>query len=458
MPDPTADIYQPPPAPNATDSIYNSRWFAPKARATYESDLLKWEQTCAALRSQYEADAQDAEVRLAAYLKLAESKRVADLEQALWKRQLAAFRAYRDAHNAAVDSFRLQYEAANADAVVGHARRTLGDSDYPAYFPRQSEFDFNHGTGVLLVDFRLPAPNDLPTLKQVKYAQSTGTFLEKHLSEAEQQRLYDDVIYQITLRTVYELFQSDQIGALSTVVFNGIVTSTDRSTGNEFTACIVSIQVSRAAFEKINLAKVDPKACFRQLKGVGSSRLHSVTPVAPIMVLNRDDRRFVPSYAVAEKLHEGFNLAAMDWEDFEHLIREIFEKEFSMAGGEVKVTQASRDRGVDAVVFDPDPIRGGKIVIQAKRYAFTVDVSAVRDLYGTILNEGATKGILVTTSDYGPDAYEFSKGKPITLLNGSNLLHLLQKHGVAAHIDLAGARRLFEAHGKRAGHGRSDGG
>lgn len=131
----------------------------------------------------------------------------------------------------------------------------------------------------------------------------------------------------------------------------------------------------------------------------------------------------------------------MDWEDFEHLIREIFEKEFSSNGGEVKVTQASRDGGVDAVAFDPDPIRGGKIVIQAKRYAYTVGVSAVRDLYGTVMNEGASKGILVTTSDYGPDAYEFANGKPLTLLSGSNLLHLLTRHGVDAHIDLHEARK-----------------
>jgi len=43
----------------------------------------------------------------------------------------------------------------------------------------------------------------------------------------------------------------------------------------------------------------------------------------------------------------------MDWEDFENLIREIFQEEFSQGGGEVKITQASRDGGVDAVAFDP---------------------------------------------------------------------------------------------------------
>ena len=79
---------------------------------------------------------------------------------------------------------------------------------------------------------------------------------------------------------------------------------------------------------------------------------------------------------------------------------------------------------------------------QAKRYTNTVDVSAVRDLYGAIINEGATKGILVTTSHYGPDAYGFAKDKPITLLNGGELLGLLQKYGYDFKIDLAEAKRL----------------
>lgn len=160
------------------------------------------------------------------------------------------------------------------------------------------------------------------------------------------------------------------------------------------------------------------------------------------MPLRKEDGRFVSAYEVASSLDDSVNLAAMDWEDFEHLIREVFEKEFSSNGGEVKVTQASRDGGVDDVAFDPDPIRGGKIVIQAKRYTNTVGVAAVRDLYGTVLNEGATKGILVTTSNYGPDSYAFANGKPLVLLSGANLLHLLGKHGHKARIDLRGAKKM----------------
>ena len=60
---------------------------------------------------------------------------------------------------------------------------------------------------------------------------------------------------------------------------------------------------------------------------------------------------------------------------------------------------------------------------------------AVRDLYGTVMNEGASKGILVTTSHYVRAAYEFAKDKPLELLEGPHLLQLLKEHtGLDARI------------------------
>jgi restriction system protein len=127
---------------------------------------------------------------------------------------------------------------------------------------------------------------------------------------------------------------------------------TDKSTGKQVTACVMSIQVNRSEFMDINLDQVDPKACFKKLKGVSAAKLISLQPVRPILSLNKDDKRFISSYGVADNLDDSSNLAAMEWEDFEQLIREVFEKEFSANGGEVKITQASRDGGVDAVAFD----------------------------------------------------------------------------------------------------------
>ena len=88
------------------------------------------------------------------------------------------------------------------------------------------------------------------------------------------------------------------------------------------------------------------------------------------------------------------------------------------------------------MAWDHRPIFGGKVIIQAKRYKNTVGVSAVRDLFGTMQNEGASKGILVTTSGYGKSSFEFAEGKPLELLSGSNLLYLLSEHaGIEARIE-----------------------
>jgi len=219
------------------------------------------------------------------------------------------------------------------------------------------------------------------------------------------------------------------------------VKSRNPAAGQLMDHCILSVQISRQEFEPIDLNYVDCKACFKYFKGVSGAKLHDQAPIVPLIQLDKTDKRFIESHSVATD--ESTNLATMDWEEFEHLVRELFDLEFNVNGGEVKITQASRDGGVDAVAFDPDPIRGGKIVIQAKRYTNTVGVSAVRDLYGTVINEGANKGILITTSDYGADSYNFAKGKPITLLNGGHLLFLLEKHNKKARIDLKEAKSQY---------------
>lgn len=362
-----------------------------------------------------------------------------------WKEQRAEHKVSQSKQHAEIDQLEAQYRTSDASAVEFFCLEALSHSPYSQTFPQKCTMSFDSASGVLILDYDLPNKADLPNLKEVKYIATRNQIQEVPTSDAWLNRTYDEVLYQIALRSLHELFSADTSAVLKSIVFNGWVHSIDRATGAETYGCILSLQANRDEFLEINLSQVDPKACFRRLKGVASSKLSELTPVRPIVMLNKEDHRFVEGYSVVEDIDTRTNLAAMDWVDFENLIRELFEKEFSKNGGEVKITQASRDGGVDAVAFDPDPIRGGKIVIQAKRYTNVVGVSAVRDLYGTVHNEGANKGILVTTSSYGPDAYEFAKGKPLTLLSGGELLSLLDQHGHKAKIDLREAKATAAA-------------
>ncbi len=359
-----------------------------------------------------------------------------------WNNRKEEFIKEQNASNEKIDEFKTNYFSKDPTSVIRYCEMVLTNLDLPDFVSNEFNIDYNPETKILIVDYMLPEIEAFPKIKEVKYVASRNELNEVYFNDATLEKLFDATVYKLVLRVLFEEFQADFSDSIIAISLNGWVNSLNKATGIRDNSCIVSIQVKKEALNSIDLRNVDPKACFKNLKGIGSSKLANITPIQPILTLNKSDKRFIESYNVTNQLDDSTNLAAIPWEDFEHLIRELFENEFSSNGGEVKVTQASRDGGVDAVAFDPDPIRGGKIVIQAKRYTNTVGVSAVRDLYGTVMNEGATKGILVTTADYGSDAYEFANNKPLTLLNGGNLLHLMEKHGHKAKIDLKEAKIL----------------
>lgn len=69
-----------------------------------------------------------------------------------------------------------------------------------------------------------------------------------------------------------------------------------------------------------------------------------------------------------------------------------------------------------------------------KRYKATVSPAVVRELYGTVIAQGASKGILVTTSGYGPGSREFAHEKQLSLIDGRELLHHMAQYGIPGKL------------------------
>ena len=316
----------------------------------YNADLVAWNKEKEAIDSKNE-NAQDEF-----------QKAVAN-----WEREKTEFLQKQDKYNSGIDLLEEKYSNNDLAATIEYCEMVLNNSIYPETFPKNFELEYLTESKMLIVEYSLPPIESFPTLKESKYLVSKKELKESHIPQAELNKMFDSAMYKISLRTLHELFEADVANALEAISFNGWIDSINKATGKRENTCILSIQAQKDEFMELDLANVEPKLCFKSLKGVGSSKLSGITPIKPILQIDKSDRRFVDAYAVVSDLDENSNLAAMDWEDFEHLIREIFEKEFAAGGGEVKVTQASRDGGVDAIAFDPDPIRGGKIVIQAKR-------------------------------------------------------------------------------------------
>lgn len=366
-------------------------------------------------------------------------------EYEAWSNRKKDFENEQNEENAKVDDKIQLLKKCDREIVMEFIDLSMDRLMLPFDFSQEYFFDYDPHNKMVVMNVFFPTIENIPTLKSVSYIKNKNEFKETYFTDKQIHQKYEDVVYQLTLSYLYGIFAiNTSFCPIESVVLNGMVKTIDKSTGKDADVYFLSVRETYENFSSLDLYRVNPKAWFRSSRGIAAAEISRMTPVQPIQVLNMTDNRFVEGYSVVDSVNEKTNLAAMDWQDFENLIQQIFELEFQKSGGEVKITQASRDGGVDAVAFDPDPIRGGKIVIQAKRYTNVVGVSAVRDLYGTLMNEGAMKGILVTTSYFGNDAYDFAVGKPLQLINGAQLLGLLSNHGYNATIDLQEAKKILK--------------
>lgn len=371
--------------------------------------------------------------------KLAEHQRAEDAKAAAaakarddYEKRKAAYEGEQQRRNAEVDDFEADYKAKDVDAVVAYNEMVLARSEYPEEgFPQNFRLAYNTSSDELVVEYELPLSSVIPMEAEYKYVKTRDEIESKARKPADVKKLYQDVVASVALRTLHELFEADQANALSLVTFTGVLDTVDPASGRETRVPVISVRAPKADFERLRLDKVDKVACLRSLGAHVSGRPDELQAVKPIVEFNMVDKRFIEQGDALSTLESRPNLMDLTPSEFEVLVSNLFGK----MGLETKLTRSSKDGGVDAVAFDARPVLGGKVVIQAKRYRDTVGVSAVRDLYGTMLNEGASKGILVCTSGYGIDAYNFSKDKPLELIDGGGLLYLLREHaGTHARI------------------------
>ncbi|MEU7299855.1 restriction endonuclease [Streptomyces sp. NPDC007206] len=408
-------LAQPVPMPNAAHYQTQSGWTAARraqaqaeARARFERDWhaaqaaeAQRQQQLASYQRQYQqwADAQLAEVRR---------------------------------HNAGVGELTEGVRRRDPDAVVEYFTTALYTSAaWPEEFPRQVTAAYDAADGQLVLDWELPAYGLVPEAKSVRYMPSLDQDKETARPVGQRRALYREVLAQCVLLVLHELFAADELGALESVALNGFVDGHDPTTGRPGHIYLATVMASRSTFRELHLAQVDACSCLADaLRGQLSARPDQLAPVRP----SRRPQE-VGNRVVTQGGDEEPDLYAMDPIAFENLVADLFRA----MGMQAVTTQRSNDGGVDVDALDPAPIRGGKIVVQVKRYRHTVPPTAVRDLYGTVQDAGANKGVLVTTSGFGPGSHTFANGKPLELISGTELVDLLHRHGLRGRLgDRAG--------------------
>ena len=359
-------------------------------------------------------------------------RQVTEKRQA-YDRQLADAQREVDAHNARIGEMEAGLRRNDRHAVSEYVQMVLDRSPYPAGFPAQRSAGYVPESSLLAVEWYLPPVDVIPQYRAFRHIKTRKVVEPTNRPLAEVRQLYQSVIAQIALRTLREIFDSTPDQMISTVVFNGRVHAIDPLTGRKIQPHLITLRATRQQFVPLVLdePKFNPVECVRRYFFADiSPHPDELIPVEPVMPYSMADPRIVDPVDVISDIDKRPNLLELTPKEFEAFIQNLFTK----MGFDTKLYQASGDGGIDCVAYDPHPIAGGKFIVQAKLYTRTVQPTHVRDLWGTVQHEGATKGIMITTSGYGPDSYKFAGGKPLNLIDGSGLLALCQQRGIPARI------------------------
>jgi len=109
----------------------------------------------------------------------------------------------------------------------------------------------------------------------------------------------------------------------------------------------------------------------------------------------------------------------LNWPEFEELVGEAYRRK----GYNVTETGGGgADGGVDLVL-----LKGGeKLLVQCKHWKmYKVGVKVIRELYGVVVAENATGGIVISSGTFTQEAIDFAKGKPLELLDGAALQNII---------------------------------
>jgi len=115
-------------------------------------------------------------------------------------------------------------------------------------------------------------------------------------------------------------------------------------------------------------------------------------------------------------------IRSLEWKRFE----ELCDNYFKAKGWTTKPANFGPDGGVDIFLYGRDSTKPLGIV-QCKAWgSAVVGVKEIRELFGIMIDIGSTLGIFITTSAYSQDAKRFAADKHIKLLDGSQLLGLIE--------------------------------
>ncbi|MEP1385550.1 MAG: restriction endonuclease [Paraglaciecola sp.] len=121
------------------------------------------------------------------------------------------------------------------------------------------------------------------------------------------------------------------------------------------------------------------------------------------------------------------SIKALNWKEFEELVAEAFRRQgFRVIEGDL-----GPDGGIDVTLIKDNQTT----LVQCKQWrSKNVGVKVVREMFGVLAANAASRVLIICCGGFTRDAVAFSQGKPIQLIGGAELLEMVQGVQVRSKI------------------------
>jgi restriction system protein len=308
--------------------------------------------------------------------------------------------------------------------TTSYKKEILNNSKYPFKFNKNINIGYCKETKKILIDYLLPKKDIVKNIHSYKYMPKLDEIREVPRKNKDINNIYNEVIYSIALRSIDEVLKSDKYNNIDSIVFNGYIEDVDLSTGQDIKPYIISSMIDKYDFRKIELKRVDKLKCLKEAMqsriNINSNlELKSIIPICSYDYLNNSIIR-----------SESINLLEVDPYELESLVTILFRN----MGYTVEETKKSHDGGIDCLLNHNDPILGGKVIGQVKRYKNNIDIPKLREFESVLRNSDAMKGLFISTSNFSTQCERFALENNITLINGSTLVRYFNEYDINSYI------------------------
>jgi restriction system protein len=275
---PPEPYFQPPPPPAGISAVFAKKKHAAAtatAWAQFEQVHAAWRAAVAQIpRQQAAAAEKHQEAEFERLRSLARDRKRYDAEFDERQREV-------DTANARLDDLINRFAYGEPTAVDEYIGIVFGNSIYPEVIADNSDVEFSYSVELreLSITLTFPPPDAIPTTKAVRYVRASDEIVETKLPQKDITTRYSNLVSNMALRTVHEVWESDRSGKIDSISLVGGVNHVDPATGKDVFTRLVALAVNRADFLEIDLSRITPSETLKHLRAVMSKAPHRLTPI-----------------------------------------------------------------------------------------------------------------------------------------------------------------------------------